>query len=107
MVVVCSSERALDLRPVLTRINLIVDGDAGMLPRPGCVRSMRSTWWPRSGRSGFDSRQLHCEGPQRCGPSCLLQRSMTSTHQGWAARNVSFDRPAVSSSTSKGRSRRA
>jgi hypothetical protein len=34
MVVVCSSERALDLRPVLTRINLIVDGDAGMLPPP-------------------------------------------------------------------------
>ena len=34
MVVVCKSERAPDLAAVLTRINLIVDDDAGMLPPP-------------------------------------------------------------------------
>ena len=34
MVVVCKSERAPDLAAVLTRINLIVYDDAGMLPPP-------------------------------------------------------------------------
>jgi hypothetical protein len=80
MVVVCKSERAPDLAAVLTRINLIVDDDAGMLPPPG-LRALDA---------------IHLVAAQR-----------TSTPQGWAARNVSFGRPADNSSTSKGRSRRA
>ena len=51
--------------------------------------------------SGSISGRSTKEGPQRCD---AFIGSGYQSRQGWAARNVSFDEPAESASTSKGRS---